>query len=78
MNTIDTSDDLIIDPSTISAVPGCINGLSEVDYLLGAVTIVEREYASANLRLDVKRLVDGAERLDNLKNCLINVLRRGA
>lgn len=78
MNTIDTSDDLIIDPSTISAVPGCINGLSEVEYLLGAITIVERETESANLRNDTDRLIDGMRRTTNLKNCLINVLRRGA
>jgi len=78
MNTVDNSDDIIIDPSTISAVPGRINGLSEVDYLLGAITIVEREAESANLRQDTNRLIDGIRRTTNLKNCIIHCLRKGA
>lgn len=78
MNTIDNSDDIIIDSSTISAVPGRINGLSEVEYLLGAITVVERETESANLRNDTDRLIDGMRRTTNLKNCIIHCLRKGA
>lgn len=73
----DNSDDVIIDPATISAVPGCIRGMTESQYLLGAIVGVQRELESAQLRSDAVRVVDIMERIDSLKNCLVTALLKG-
>lgn len=52
-----------------------INGMTEVNYLLGAIAIVERELLVAARRDDSKAAIDASERLDSLKNCLVLVLK---
>lgn len=51
-----------------------INGMSETDYLLGAIQIVRRELESHLLRTDNIKAVETSERLVNLQTCLINLL----
>lgn len=52
-----------------------INGLSEVNYLLGAIAIVERELLVAARRDDTMAALDASQRLDSLKDCLVRVLK---
>ena len=52
-----------------------ISGMTEVNYLLGAIAIVDRELAVAVRRNDLARMIDASERLDSLKDCLVRVLR---
>jgi hypothetical protein len=77
-NTVfDNSDDVLVDPASISAVPGCIRGMTESQYLLGAIAVVRREVESAQLRSDIVRMVDTMERVDALKDCLVTALNKG-
>lgn len=52
-----------------------INGMTEVQYLLGAIAIVERELVVAARRDDALTAIDASERLDSLKNCLVLALK---
>lgn len=54
-----------------------IKGQSEINYLLGAITIVDGELAVAARRNDLARMMDASERLDSLKDCLVRALREG-
>lgn len=52
-----------------------INGLTEVNYLLGAIAIVERELLVAARRDDTMAAIEASQRLDSLKDCLVRVLK---
>jgi len=52
-----------------------INGMTEVNYLLGAIAIVERELLVAARRDDTLAAIDASQRLDSLKDCLVSVLK---
>lgn len=52
-----------------------IKGQSEIQYLLGAIKVVDQELALAARRNDLARMIDVSERLDSLKDCLVRVLR---
>lgn len=73
---LDNSDDVLVDPTSISAKPGAIRGMTESEYLLGAVAVVQQELESSQRRFDIRRMVDAVERVDNLKDCLITALRK--
>lgn len=52
-----------------------INGLTEVNYLLGAIAIVERELLVAARRDDTMAAIEASQRLDSLKDCLVRVIK---
>lgn len=52
-----------------------ISGMTEANYLLGAIAIVERELIVAARRDDAAAALDASQRLDSLKDCLVRVLR---
>ena len=54
-----------------------IKSQSEVQYLLGAIKIVDQELAVAARRNDALKMIDASERLDTLKTCLVRALRDG-
>lgn len=73
---LDNSDDVLVDPTSISAKPGFVRGMTESEYLLGAVAVVQQELGSSQRRFDIRRIIDAVERVDNLKDCLITALRK--